>query len=871
MPYSRFFLADLQVHTPADPQHGYGNWGGAEPNPDFAKKLVEKCLTAGLSVIAVTDHNRVNWYPCLRDEASKHGIFVFPGAEVSVNRCHLLIVWDRTDKGHQLAETFLDTCWKPGTKRFEANGDARPVAIGQVADVAERAADHLGLVLAPHSTQKNIGFFFKGVCTNRREVIDRRLIAGFDVHGNPKQDVLTNPQGEFSQLPVPWFISGDTRTFDEIGQRACYLKLGHEPTLEGLRQAFLMPETRIRFPSRLREAWGHVPGLKFLDSPEPSWSRLTAVEVEGGFHDGLKFPLAPGLNAIIGGRGTGKSALIEIIRYVTESKEASTPDLVDNRRHNFKANAEGRVQFVDKQGQQYAASRSGGAARGSLLRDGEETGVPVDRRFKATIFGQRELQLLGDEGALREFVASTSGDEWQQAEAEEKKLREGLKILGDDLERVESVLERLEEKQADLADCREKLEQARKAGAESLLEKGKTLNQAKLKVEAALEWPDDLEESLAALTQQLPPPPVPETTGVPAAIGKEIVRLAGVVEKATKGLEEEFNTSAKTLEAPRRQWEQHVNETETAINKALAEAGVGDAEELSRIQEKATILEEDLKALPAETRTRTRLQKERADALQALGKLSRRKSRSVEEAARVLDAKLSGRVRLKVDPLSDSGPVTGWLREPLRGASVPATQLAKLAAHPTQILATAIRSGAKALAALGCTAGTAGKIVDRVGETKLRQLEEFVTRDRISAEVNLGTKDKEAWKSVEEVSPGQRATAMLALVLLSGTDPLVIDQPEDDLDNQYIYQDVVRLLADVSERRQVIVATHNANIPVLGDAELIVAFNADADRARIEAIGGFENKDVAAHARRLLEGGDDAFLARQRRYRSKPE
>ena len=109
---------------------------------------------------------------------------------------------------------------------------------------------------------------------------------------------------------------------------------------------------------------------------------------------------------------------------------------------------------------------------------------------------------------------------------------------------------------------------------------------------------------------------------------------------------------------------------------------------------------------------------------------------------------------------------------------------------------------------------------------------------------------------------------LLALVLLSSGDPLIIDQPEDDLDNQHIYEDIVRVLADVCQARQVIVATHNANIPVLGDAELVVALNADADRSRVEAIGGFEDRGVASYARRVLEGGEDAFRARQRRYTS---
>ena len=103
---------------------------------------------------------------------------------------------------------------------------------------------------------------------------------------------------------------------------------------------------------------------------------------------------------------------------------------------------------------------------------------------------------------------------------------------------------------------------------------------------------------------------------------------------------------------------------------------------------------------------------------------------------------------------------------------------------------------------------------------------------------------------------------------MSSGEPLIIDQPEDDLDNQHIYEDIVRVLAEVCQARQVIVATHNANIPVLGDAELVVALSADAERAHVEAIGGFEDDNVASYARRVLEGGEDAFRARQRRYKS---
>jgi DNA repair ATPase RecN len=107
---------------------------------------------------------------------------------------------------------------------------------------------------------------------------------------------------------------------------------------------------------------------------------------------------------------------------------------------------------------------------------------------------------------------------------------------------------------------------------------------------------------------------------------------------------------------------------------------------------------------------------------------------------------------------------------------------------------------------------------------------------------------------------------MLSLALATGREPLVIDQPEDDLDNRYIYEQVVAVLAEVSRRRQVIIATHNANIPILGDAEALLALTATSAKSQVLAAGGLDQPEVAEVARTILEGGDEAFKARARRY-----
>lgn len=121
MSYSRFYLCDLQVHTPADHQQCYGDVGGREPNDKFAQQLVEAHAKAGVNVFAVTDHNRVDWYPVLKKAGDAVGVAVFPGMEFSVNGCHLLAIWDRTTDGYKLAQRFLGQLFEPGEEPFTQN------------------------------------------------------------------------------------------------------------------------------------------------------------------------------------------------------------------------------------------------------------------------------------------------------------------------------------------------------------------------------------------------------------------------------------------------------------------------------------------------------------------------------------------------------------------------------------------------------------------------------------------------------------------------------------------------------------------------------------------------------------------------------
>jgi len=122
------------------------------------------------------------------------------------------------------------------------------------------------------------------------------------------------------------------------------------------------------------------------------------------------------------------------------------------------------------------------------------------------------------------------------------------------------------------------------------------------------------------------------------------------------------------------------------------------------------------------------------------------------------------------------------------------------------------------------------------------------------------------------LSAGQRATAVLTIILAIGDSPILIDQPEDDLDNEFVYQQLVPVLRASKENRQIIVATHNANIPVNGDAELIVPLEVSGSRGTqksikgVSCVGALDKKTVQTAVEEILEGSAEAFQRRKEKY-----
>lgn len=867
MSFSRFYLTDLQVHSCKDARQGYGDYDRREDQ--FADDLIRAHASQGVEVIALTDHLGTDMWPAVHAAGERYGVTVFPGFEANVHNCHLLFIWNCDEAGYELATGFLGRLFGLTEEMTDDSGNYR-IVTKSVREVLPMAAEAGALVIAPHSTKQNIGFFASNVVPNVREVVSSGGIAGFDVYGHNRHGALTGPAQFFGDHAPPWLMTGDARTFDEAGERAVFMKLGSPPTLNSIRQALLAPATRVRFQEKQREKWGHLPQIRFTESPHATWPRIERVRIEGGLHDGLDVEFGPGLNALIGGKGTGKSALVEILRYTLGAPAPENKDdhraLLGNRRKNLPANAVARVDVVDDDGQQWTVSRAGDDQATPTLRrdDGSDTGVAVSQRVPVRVFGQNELRDLGETNALLAFLAEQAGDEYDTLVAEERDLLADLAASALALSGIESEVETLESDSKDLDALQLKVESAENRGATALIDRMKALGDVDDGVRDVLAWPRAVADTTDALAALLEPPIVPTGDGVPDELDSAVSALAAALGRAHAGLASALEDANSRLADAEQAWKNFYAGVRRAVETELSDAGFEDADDLLRAQERVASLARRVRDLPGKEEAREKEEGDRRQLVSRLWDVRREKSRLVERTVRSLNARVGGRFRIDMLPLAEKSLLVEAASKHAASTQRRTLDRAAEAASNPANFAAAVRDGAAALEALGLTE-QASAVLAAAGETAARDIEVADTPDVCSLMMQVESAGEE-WRSVLDASPGEGATATLALALASGAAPLVIDQPEDDLDNRYIYDEVVRLVSEVCEGRQVIVATHNANIPVLGDAECVLAFQATRDRAEVLACGGLEDPAVAEVARHVLEGGEQAFMERHRRY-----
>ena len=259
------------------------------------------------------------------------------------------------------------------------------------------------------------------------------------------------------------------------------------------------------------------------------------------------------------------------------------------------------------------------------------------------------------------------------------------------------------------------------------------------------------------------------------------------------------------------------------------------------------------------------LLQERKKLLGSLIKTCSTRTKFMRHAINKINEKLQGKMLLTVAHAENKQNLIDFLTA-LNLPNITQNQIKKAAiekAFPRQIIQ-AINHGAEQLMALLKINRTFAEELCKLPKAELLKLEEILFEDYINIELKINN----SYKDISQTSTGQQCTAILNLALLSSDAPLIIDQPEDNLDNAFIAESIVTKLRIEKETRQFLFATHNANIPIYGDAEWIGILTNENSKGVIKENhqGGIDIPEIQQLALHILEGSKTAFIQRQEKY-----
>lgn len=874
---ARFYRCALQVNPFA--YLGRHNKQTAFQNEaDYNAAIVAACREHGIEVIAVTDHYRVKDSTGLVQAAQAAGIFAFKGFEaVTKDGVHFLCLFDPS-KGDSVLERYIGECGVHDNSTLSPTGDK------DCHELFEAARRWETVCIAAHVAADGGGLLKKLSGQTRLKVWKSPALLACALpgpaHEGPEglRQILQNKDAEHRRDRAVAIINAQDVSSPEmlnLPGSSCLIKMS-EVSVEALRQAFLDPTSRVRLNS---------------DPQAEPHAEFVAIAWEGGFLRDSAAHFNENLNVLVGGRGTGKSTTIESLRYVL-----GLEPLGDDAR---KAH-QGVLREVLKSGTKisllvrshrpsprcYTIERT--VPNPPVVKDEHGTVLTLNPREVmpgVEIFGQHEISELTKSREkltllLERFIERDPSDASRKS-----KLRLDLDRSRSRIGEVKGEIKAIDERLAALPSLEETLKRFQEAGLEERLREKSLLVREERLLAVIVERlapmrtvREELAGSLPLDTAFLTPKaleglPNADVLGEAEAI---FARLSLQLQAVAGQFEASLKTADSELGAMRQRWEVRRRAVEATYEKLLRELQKSkiDGEEFIRLRRQI----EDLRPLRERRdsllRELTSHEGLRRQLLADWEDVKAAEFRRIERAAKKVTQKLKDRVKVEVVMSGNREPLDKLLRDDVGGnLTAVLDRLRERADLSLPDFALRCREGKDALIKhYGLPPGGAERIA-QAEQPLFMRVEELELPATTKIELNTAVEgESPTWQLLEHLSTGQKATAVLLLLLLESDAPLVVDQPEDDLDNRFITEGVVPIMRDEKRRRQFVFSTHNANIPVLGDAELILGLGASGEGKEGQAMilpkymGSIDGRPVRELVEEILEGGKAAFEMRRLKY-----
>jgi predicted metal-dependent phosphoesterase TrpH/energy-coupling factor transporter ATP-binding protein EcfA2 len=881
---AKFHWADLHIHTPAWKGFSLPSEASRSNQDEIARLYIEKAIKENIDILGITEHNDVRWIDPIHKAAEGTGVAVFPGFEITTDSgkdgIHLTCLFDPGTNSNVLDHLLSNIGLTP-SERFNTDGTPRAFNKG-VNEVIEIIKDRGGICIAPHILNEK-GLLKESEGQIRMDIFKNDDLFAVeipsgraDLTGFNKEVLIENKRDNYKRKRlIACLNSSDAKSVDDIGRKKTCIKLAVF-SVEGLREAFIDWESRIRLESD-------------LPSKSPIFSKIIGVYWQGGFLDGMAIHFNDNLNCIIGGKGTGKSTIVETLRYIFDEKpktEKCAEQYKDILREVFRSGSKISilVESHEPTPKQYIIERNYPDSpvvkeiNGSIRSDLKPRDI-----IGAEIYGQKEIYEISRNAAFQmELLNRFIGKNTDALADKEKDLLKKLEDNKNDLLRFQRTVTSAEDKISNLPSIEEKIKRYKELGIQDRLKEKRFYTKEEHILQQGLEKVRRLEGLLEGFIGEIDL----DTVFLKQSDDLPNKTILGKAESIIKNLREQVDKSVATLSVTvrgaRQSYEDDVMKTWGELNKKQNETYSQilrdlqkefesvdpneliqleqNVEQLKLIKNERDKYKEELKRLmDVREKTIVMLSNNRVEQFQIRDRI-----------VRELNDKLKGSIEITLEYQGERDRFVEKLKQ-LRSKAKEEQLVRVVEAEgfsPVEF-AKSVRQGPDKLAdQFGISPSTAQLLCKAISIEELFDIEITRIPTKAVIKLNLGTDEFPKYREINNLSVGQKCTALLTLILLDNPYPLIIDQPEDDLDNAFIVNDIVKKLRKEKEKRQFVIATHNANIPVLGDAELIAAITADYSHASIKEgdFGSIDETSVKEVVKNTLEGGRQAFDMRREKY-----
>jgi len=927
---AHFFKCDFQVHTPRDI-----NWNGASAVSDeerkaYAEELVLACREKGINAIAITDHHDLLFFKYVKDAAKnerdntgnyydeRSQLVVFPGMELTFSNpasCQAILLLDAGITEEFFVRIMNKLSLTPSVETSRSTAETVPISGDTVAGLEDLylkldTVDGLKgkYIILPNLSDGHGGILRRGFYEHYKKM---PCVGGY-VDGALPTDAgflskINGKDRNYGFKSVAVFQTSDNRHRDHsvLGTFASWVKWA-VPTAEAIRQACLARESRISQEPPV------LPAI-FVTSIDVSSSKFMG-QFDCEFNRQY--------NAIIGGRGTGKSTILEYLRwglcdqiYSADEGYEESKSLLKSRSLIEKTLTDSTVQvaFI-KNNIPHIVRRKIKSNEISLKIGSGEFALVTEENIRGLLpiqaYSQKQLSTVGVRvEELKRLVYSPIRQELNDFSIKFDELKADIRRCYELKLRKKQTEAEIEKSELELKSLEEQVESLRE-GLKGISDEDKAiisshkqyeiieqlvegwrgeLSSARQVVEnmkrEILSFPSKLSEDVKLSDEEQP---------IIADIHSELKNIFESINLALSAIDEQLDTKGAALvklnallDKSSAIFERHRKNYEAAKQKSTSqEASLTQIQKLeSRTKEIRKFLNEKKQGISKAgdpdaqfnvlKETWVLRHKERADLLSEqcakLSTLSDDNLRSIlgrgkgtTELENVLKKMIegSGAHKTKIEELCKriagvADPVQEWGRilsefEVLANLSPSTNPTAPLTGMPTLVSI--------------FTENALKKIAEKI--TCENWIELFLTQLDDVPIFEYKTGDNQ-YIPFNDASAGQQATALMHVLLNQDGPPLIIDQPEDDLDNQMV-SEIAALIWKAKKKRQLIFASHNANIVVNGDAELVVCcdykITTDQSKGAIKNLGAIDIDAVRNEITKVMEGGEVAFKLRKEKY-----